>query len=111
MQLLDGSGSEAVLALKLKVVVFPLGGDERVEVVGQSGRESMISKPFVQAFVGGVKIVLFGGEEGAVHVGVQKSAEVNRSCRSARVTIKWSSSGKWEVGSSRVRRWAHPHGS
>ena len=57
--------------------MFPLGGEESVDVKGQSGRESMMSKPFDQALAKRVEIAMFGGKESAVHVGVQELTEVN----------------------------------
>ena len=77
LQLLDGSGGEALLVMELETVMFPLGGEESVYVVGQSGRESMMSKPFDQALAKRVEIAMFGGKESAVHVGVQELTEVN----------------------------------
>ena len=58
------------------MVMLPLSSKERIAVVGLCGGESMMSKPFVEALVGGFEVAVRGGEESAIHIGVQKWAEV-----------------------------------
>ena len=52
--------------------MFPLGGEESVDVMGQSGRESMMSKPFDQALANRVEIAMFGRKESAVFMSAFK---------------------------------------
>ena len=53
--------------------MFPLGGEESVDVMGQSGRESMMSKPFDQALANRVEIAMFGRKESAVFMSAFKN--------------------------------------
>ena len=49
-----------------------------------------MSKPFDEVAPGSVEVALLGGKQSAVHVGIQNRRRWTGSCKSARVTIKWS---------------------